>query len=184
MRKFAWDFWCYFIAHWTRVSAYITGSTVAAILVVHFALGGGLPAWAVWALLACASYLAGFFVWRDERAKVGQPQQIPLIGIALRDELDKWIEQSRAIDERLAGENGRAHIPEAMAWMENLRSFSKIHLTVSQFDEVNTSRGIDKLADIFSRQINKTDPAQELIWVKNAIGKRMVRLFSVRDKIQ
>ena len=42
---------------------------MAAVVAVYATLGGSIPSWVVWTLVAIAFYFAGFCVWREERHK-------------------------------------------------------------------------------------------------------------------
>ncbi len=67
-------FVCALVPH---MAGLITGGIVAAMIAIYQALGHGLPAWVVWALVAVAFFVAAFAAWRRERRSLEQASKTP-----------------------------------------------------------------------------------------------------------
>jgi hypothetical protein len=61
------DFYQFLCALWPSTAGFITGGSVAAVIGVYCALGGPLPKWAVWSLVALAFFASAFRAYRKQR---------------------------------------------------------------------------------------------------------------------
>ena len=110
--------------------------------------------------------------------------QRPLIGIALRNEIDSWIKTSNLLFAELHTEQGASAIPKAKEWMEALRKFSGKHLSVSDYDALNSLKGADDFARVVIEKMAESQPAWALNGAREAISHRYTHLLRLRQNIK
>lgn len=140
MPKILNELWEHFKAHWTRATARITGGTMAAIVGVYLALGGNIPAWVVWALVALAFYVASFCVWREGM----QSDKRSLVGISLGNACDDRIATGKDLLAQLSDEE--PIINKAKEWVRELEAFCTINMFDPERELILKGFGVDRVA--------------------------------------
>lgn len=106
-----------------------------------------------------------------------------LEGIALRDEIDKFIAEGVKLIERLSSD-GYAIIPSGDAWIEAVKEFAKKHLSVAHNDslrfEAESTRATEALAGRSGESALKIKTNLN----KMGIAYRLSRLRAIREGIQ
>jgi hypothetical protein len=116
--------------------------------------------------------------FRSEPAHPSLTNQKPLTRIWLRDECNKWINLGDAIIDKLKA--GAAGVPDAKAWIKGVETFSRINMSVADYDRINTDPSIET----FHQERLKLDPSYEPKMYKSIVAQRGAKLIQFRDKIK
>jgi len=190
---------------WAVFGAVTTLMPVAATIVQRHYLPLAKIRWIVWAsanqaeiqigiaVLVLLAYLiyAPYRLQRDrlvtvvtERDKLrNELKQRPIAGIPLRKECDKWIENGKALRERLIDEQIpiKAREEEALKWLEEFDQFAELNLSVADYDAVTLS---ERRSEKYFNELAKLKPATRLNNYQRMVGHRYGWLGVFRNKIK
>jgi hypothetical protein len=129
--------------------------------------------------------LAPYWIYTETKTKLDDANKIlrekPLVGIRLRNECDKRIEAGKAIYNRLHDEGDSAAISAANQWLCELKEFSELNFSVSDFDAINYS---NVSGETFHSEMAKLKPSHEVEKFKHLVGNRYGRLSVIRNRIK
>ena len=133
---------------------------MAAIVAVYAALGGSIPAWVVWALVALAFYVAGFYVWRETKHEA---EKLELIirdadkTSEIKNALGTFITKGSNLFRRSFKESGDSFITECKTWDSEVVEFlgSKLNgLAVPAFSHPDFKDVNDEIKHPTSRTLD------------------------------